>query len=138
MRLGRLAFLGSPLSSSAWPAATGCWHSSVPPSPRDAFQLLEGDAERMLPRVPCYFDDLFGWWTDFTGERAAIDEFNDGHDRRKIAKIHGLRYELPPEESQDAWHEKLYVIHVFDHPRYAQSEGRVSERWFEAHRLAAE
>jgi len=107
-------------------------------STRDAFQLLEGDAERMLPRVPCYFDDLFGWWTDFTGERAAIDEFNDGHDRRKIAKIHGLRYELPPEESQDAWHEKLYVIHVFDHPRYAQSEGRVSERWFEAHRLAAE
>jgi hypothetical protein len=106
---------------------------------KDAFGVLEGDAERLLPRVPCYFDDLFGYgWTDFTGERAAIDEFNEGHDRRKIGKIHGLRYELPAAEATEAWHEKLYLIHVFDHPRYAKPEGRVDERWFEAHRLQSE
>jgi len=108
-------------------------------STMDAFQLLDGDAEWLLPRVPCYFDDMFGHgWTDFTGERAAIDEFNSSHGRRKIGKIHGLRFELPPEEFQQPWHEKLYLIHVFDHPRYAEPEGRIDERWFEAHRLVAE
>jgi hypothetical protein len=108
-------------------------------STMQAFRALEGDPERLLPRVPCYFDDLFGYgWTDFTGERAAIAEFNEAHDRRKIGKIHGLRYELPAGEQAEAWHEKLYLIHVFDHPRYAEREGRVDERWFEAHRLQPE
>src|SRR2546421_2568194 len=94
-------------------------------STMEAFGVLEGDAERLIPRVPCYFDDLFGMgWTDFTGERAAIDDFNRSHDRRKIAKIHGLRYDLPPEEHALRWHYKLYVAHLFDHPRYAEREGR--------------
>jgi hypothetical protein len=106
---------------------------------RDAFGVLEGHAERLLPRVPCYFDDLFGYgWTDFTGERAAIAEFNEAHEQRKIGKIHGLRYELPAAEAAEAWHEKLYLVHVFDHPLYAEPEGRVDERWFEAHRLQPE
>lgn len=108
-------------------------------STMEAFQVLEGDADRLLPRVLCYFDDLFGYaWTDFVGERAAIEEFNSSHSERKIAKIHGLRYELPREEFQEAWHEKLYVVHVFDHPRYAEREGQVDERWFAAHRLQSE
>jgi hypothetical protein len=108
-------------------------------STMEAFELLEGDPERLLPRVPCYFDDVFGYgWTEFTGELAAIDEFNGSHDRRKIAKIHGLRFELPREEFQQAWHEKLYLVHLFDHPRYADREGAVDESWFEAHRLPPE
>jgi hypothetical protein len=101
-----------------------------------AFRVLEGDPQRMLPRVPCYFDDIFGYgWTEFMGARAAIDEFNDGSERRKIAKIHGLRFELPAHEFQAPWHEKMYLFHVFDHPRYADFEGRVDERFLEAHRL---
>jgi len=108
-------------------------------STMEAFGVLEGDPARLLPRVLCYFDDVFGYsWTDFTGERAAIDDFNSSHAKRKIAKIHGLRFELPQEESQDSWHEKLYVAQVFDHPRYAEPEGRIDERWFEAHRLQPE
>jgi hypothetical protein len=108
-------------------------------STMEAFRVLEGDAERMLPRVPCYFDDMFGYgWTDFMGERAAIDEFNASHEQRKIGKIHGLRFELPAEEFQQGWHELLYVIHMFDHPRYAEPEGRIDQRWFEAHRLQPE
>jgi hypothetical protein len=104
-----------------------------------AFGVLEGDPERLLPRIPCYFDDMFGYgWTDFVGERAAIDEFNGSREHRKIAKIHGLRFELQPHEFQQQWHEKLFLIHVFDHPRYADLEGRIDERWFEAHRLGAE
>ena len=104
-----------------------------------AFGVLEGDPEGLLPRVLCYFDDLFGYgWTEFTGELEAIAEFNATHRDRKIAKIHGLRYELPHTEFHEQWHEKLYVVHVFDHPRYAEREGRVDERWFDAHRLAPE
>ncbi len=104
-----------------------------------AFQVLEGTAERMLPRVPCYFDDVFGYgWTEFTGVHAAIDEFNASHPRRKIGKIRGLRFELPPHEFQLPWHEKLYLTHVFDHPRYAELEGRIDERYLAAHRLAPE
>jgi hypothetical protein len=105
----------------------------------EAFQVLEGDANRMLPRVPCYFDDLFGYgFTEYTGELEAIAEFNRSHDQRKIGKIHGLRFELPPDEFQEQWHEKLYVVHLFDHPRYAEPEGRIDERWLQAHRLQSE
>jgi hypothetical protein len=108
-------------------------------STMEAFGVLEGDPERMLPRIPCYFDDMFGYgWTDFMGERAAIDDFNASHDQRKIGKIHGLRYELAPEEFQEQWHEKIYVVHVFDHPRYTDREGTIDERWFDAHRLKPE
>jgi hypothetical protein len=108
-------------------------------STMEAFKVLEGNPARMLPRVLCYFDDLFGYgWTDFTGERAAIDDFNSSHTDRKIAQIHGLRFELPEHEFHSSWHEKIYVVHVFDHPRYAQLEGRLDERWLEAHRLQPE
>lgn len=102
----------------------------------DALRVLEGDPGRLLPRVLCYFDDLFGHsWTDFMGVRAAIDEFNAGHDERKIGKIHGLRYELGPEDRDLAWHEKLYLAHLFDHPRYADPEGTLDPRWAQVHRL---
>jgi hypothetical protein len=69
------------------------------------------------------------------GPRAAIDEFNRAHPGRKIAKIHGLRFELPRSEFYEQWHEKLYVAHIFDHPRYAAPEGRIDERWLSAHML---
>ncbi len=101
-----------------------------------AFRSLEGDPEALLPRVPCYFDDLFGYgWTDCTGEWAAIEEFNAAQKHRKIAKIHGLRFELPEGEFHQPWHEKLFLVHAFDHPRYAEPEGRLSRDWFTAHRL---
>jgi hypothetical protein len=108
-------------------------------STKAALGVLEGDPERMLPRVPCYFDDTFGFgWTDFMGVHAAIDEFNADHRERKIGKIHGLRFELPPSEFHEGWHERLYVTHLFDHPRYAEPEGDLDPRWQEAHRLAPE
>lgn len=105
-------------------------------STRDALRLFEGDFERLLPRVLCYFDDVFGYgWTDFMGVHAAIAEFNASDERRKLGKIHGLRFELPPEEFEEAWHEKMYVAHLFDHPQYASFEGKIDPRWFDAHRL---
>jgi hypothetical protein len=100
-----------------------------------AFRLLDGDAARLLPRVPAYFDDVFGYgWSDFNGELAAIADFNDGHADRKIGKIHGLRYDLASEISA-AWPDKMFVIHLFDHPKYNEPEGKIAEYWFEALKL---
>jgi hypothetical protein len=87
----------------------------------DAFDgLLFGDADRYLPRVVCYFDDTVGpHWemhSRFTGELLAIDEFNDRSANRKIGKLNGLRYKLLPYEG--SWVEGIYVLHLFDHPRY--------------------
>lgn len=102
----------------------------------DAFGVFDAPAGELLPRVVCYFDDVFGFaWSDFAGERAAIADFNAAHERQKIGKVHGLRYDLPASEQPLAWHEQMYVAHMFDHPLYSATAGRVEERWFAAHRL---
>jgi hypothetical protein len=104
-----------------------------------ALRLLDAAPEVLLPRIPVYFDDLFGYgWTDFTGERAAIDEFNAGHPERKIAKIHGLRYGLPAADQPLPWHEQMYLVHLFDHPSYSAPEGPLAGDWEAAHRLSGE
>ena len=112
-------------------------------STMDAFAVFEAAPERLLPRVACYFDDLFGYgWSDFAGERAAIADFNAAHADRKIAKVHGLRYELPATEHPLAWHEQMFLAHLFDHPEYSTpegvSEGPLADAWFAAHRLPPE
>jgi hypothetical protein len=112
-------------------------------STMEAFSLLDAPPERLLPRIACYFDDVLGYgWNDFNGERAAIGDFNAAHAERKVAKVHGLRYELPPSEFMLPWHEKLWVAHLFDHPQYATPEtppeGRLAEAFFAAHRLQPE
>jgi hypothetical protein len=105
----------------------------------EAFGVLEQGPERVLPRVICYFDDLFGYaWHDYNGERAAIADFNSSHERRKFGKVHGLRYSLPASQHDLAWHEQMYIAHLFDHPDYCASEGPLAEGWQAAHRLAPE
>ena len=105
----------------------------------EALRLLDGSPAGLLPRIPAYFDDLFGYgWTDFTGERAAIDEFNQAHTHRKIAQIHGLRYELPVADQALPWPEQMYLIHLFDHPRYGEPEGPLGGDWEAAHQLSRE
>lgn len=105
----------------------------------EAFRLLEDAPERLLPRVSSYFDDVFGYgWSDFNGERAAIADFNAAHKERKIGRIYGLRYSLPPSQHALAWHEQMYLIHLFDHPEYCTSEGPLADGWLVAHRLAPE
>lgn len=85
----------------------------------EAFGLLEASAERLLPRVFCYFDDIF-WppWTDFNGERAAIADFNAAHDQRKISALRGVKYSLPRSEFTRPWSEMIYLAEIFDHPSY--------------------
>jgi hypothetical protein len=100
-----------------------------------AFGLFEGSADRLLPRVACYFDDIFGYgWSDWAGERAAITDFNAAHER-KIGKFHGLRYELPRNEAVQAWSEQIYLAHVFDAPDYDVLEQTLPRMWEDGLRL---
>ena len=104
-----------------------------------AFGVLDASPGRLLPRVACYFDDVFGYgWSDFNGERAAIADFNRDHETRKIGKIHGLRFELPQSEASASWPEKIFLAHAFDHPLYNAWEGNPAPAWFEAMRLLDE
>lgn len=105
----------------------------------DAFGVLDQGPDRLLPRVICYFDDLFGYgWHDLNGERAAITDFNAAHEQRKLVPIRGLRYSLPASEFNLPWPEQMYIAHLLDHPDYCASEGPLADGWQAAHRLAPE
>ena len=89
-----------------------------------ALVLLEAGHEHLLPRLYCYFDDVIWYpWTEFTGERAAITDFNDMHEQRKIGTLLGLKAHLPRTEWELAWPDQTYVAEIFDHPLYDTSEG---------------
>jgi hypothetical protein len=93
-------------------------------STMDAFKLLEADPARLLPRIYCYFDDIMGHlYSEFTGERLAIREFNDAHPMRKIAPIYGLKYFLSKSEAQECWAEMMYLAHIFNHELYCAYDG---------------
>lgn len=91
------------------------YHSSTV----DAFGLFEQDAAAFLPRVYCYLDDVVGndieIHTPFTGELAAVEEFNAAHDLRKIAKIHGLHWKRPVPA---VWNDQIFAFQIFDHPQF--------------------
>jgi len=94
--------------------------------------LLEGDPQKYLPRVVCYFDDTVGphaeMHNEYAGELLAIKEFNETHKMRKIVKLNGLRYKLLPIEG--SWVEGIYVLHLFEHPKYNQYVYPVMDRQF--------
>jgi hypothetical protein len=93
-----------------------------------AFRLFEGDGRLLLPRVHCYFDDIMGFtFSEFTGERLAIAEFNRNHLKRKISPIFGLRYFLPRPYDHAVWPDQMYLAHIFDHERYGDFDGLVDK-----------
>lgn len=85
-----------------------------------AFQLFDTPKlDRFLPRTLCYFDDVIGQdyalHSRFDGELLAIDEFNDQHEDRKLARIHGL---AAKRIAECRWAEQILVLHLFQHARY--------------------
>ena len=91
-----------------------------------AFKLFEADRTILLPRIYCYFDDILGHiYSDFTGERLAIREFNAAHAMRKISPMYGLKYFLPKPYDQQEWVDMIYLAHFFDHPLYSAADGLV-------------
>lgn len=84
----------------------------------DAMSMLEGRAERYLPRIFTYFDDTEGseieLYNDYTGVRLAINEFNQRHDDMKF----GIPYYLLARRDVESWFHKIWVCHFFKHSRY--------------------
>ncbi len=82
-----------------------------------ALSVFDVPAQHRMPRIFTYFDDIIGnemaLYNDYTGERAAITEFNDTHASQKIAPAYCLLNRV-----WQRWHPKIYVTHDFEHPRY--------------------
>jgi hypothetical protein len=102
------------------PAPIGCMFHDLDfySSTRDSLRLFDEEASRFLPRVFMYFDDIVGddtWLcNDFTGERLAIEEFNQKHETKKICKHYYVSKKYP----NLWWSDLIYVHHDFAHPRY--------------------
>jgi hypothetical protein len=83
-----------------------------------ALQLFDAEAERFLPRVFCYFDDTLGsemeLYNDYTGERLAINEFNEQHGNIKL----GMPYHLLARKIVEPWYHQIRICHFFAHRRY--------------------
>jgi hypothetical protein len=102
------------------PAPIGCMFHDLDfySSTRDALTLFDAESSRFLPRVFMYFDDIVGddtWLcNDFTGERLAIEEFNQEHQTKKICKDYYVSKRYP----NLWWTDLIYVHHDFTHARY--------------------
>ena len=110
-----LAFLDQPHAPVAFISFDLDMYSSTAQS----FRMLCSDVDSLLPRIPCYFDDIMGYCSnDFAGERLAIAEFNKTNSSRKIGKDHGLRYFVPYRYRTEIWPEMMFTAHALDHPLY--------------------
>ena len=87
-------------------------------STRDSFQVLDGPPQFFLPRVFNYFDDIIGTevelYNDYTGQRLALEEFNQNNPMRKFAKC----YHFARNRLRRVWQEQLFILHDFAHPDY--------------------
>lgn len=88
-------------------------------STTSALRIFDLPAATRLPRVYCYFDDVF--WPErachnrFTGELLAIDEFNRQQSHKKLCPLNGLRWMRCQSQM---WNEQMYVHHDFMHEQY--------------------
>jgi len=89
-------------------------------STMDAFKIFGNDHadEYFLPRIFMYFDDVVGntvaLYNEFTGELAAIQDFNNQNEYIKIAENRVFRnYNI-----NFSWYHQSYVMHRFKHELY--------------------
>ena len=98
-------------------------------STMDVFKLFQADQSILLPRIHCYFDDIMGFtFSEFTGERLAIADFNNANPFRKISPIYGLRYFVPRQFEDAYWIQCMYLAHFFEHPLYNLDGGLVVQK----------
>jgi hypothetical protein len=92
-------------------------------STKKALALGAADQSRLSPRVFFYFDDVIGdpiaLYNEYTGELAAIREFNAESESRKLGRV---RY-LESRTVRRQWHRQIYALHVFDHDAYSTFVG---------------
>jgi hypothetical protein len=101
-------------------------------STRDALALFTTAAESLLPVVISYFDDVSGgvtrigslFRTEAAGQLLAIQEFNNQQRLRRIDPIRVLRHRRPLD--REPWLDRMYGLHVLDHPFRNQSRTRAA------------
>jgi len=85
-----------------------------------ALNMLGAGERYYLPRVFCIFDNTIGTeislYNDYTGERLAINEFNQAHNDAKFAPA----YHLLARKVVESWYHRIWVCHFFKHSRYNQ------------------
>jgi hypothetical protein len=83
-----------------------------------ALAMFDAPEKYFLPRVFCFFDDVIGseteLYNDFTGERLAINEFNQRHETKKVA----APYHFLTRTVRETWHSQIFIYHDFSHSRY--------------------
>ncbi len=86
------------------------YHSSA----TECLAMLNGPAEKYLPTVPVFFDDvLLDNHNPWCGELLAIEEFNRRGDFRKIAPFTALATKRILKSA--SWIPQMYALHVLDH-----------------------
>lgn len=79
-----------------------------------ALRCLEGDPQTKLAAVSVYLDDVDAFLAnDWCGELAAVHEFNEAHEMRKIGPDRSLAQRVP---QRTDWYSRMYVAHMLDHP----------------------
>jgi len=79
-----------------------------------ALRCLTGPPEKYNPAISMYFDDLsFFFANEWAGELAAIAEFNEEHNLRKIGRDRSLPGRRPLRT--EGWYSHMYVCHILDH-----------------------
>ena len=83
-------------------------------STKQALEVLKSDADKYLPFVPMYFDDVNDMsHNEYCGELLAIKEFNqDTNEMRKITKLSQLKIWRFFKHS--FWLDRMYMAHIFD------------------------
>ena len=83
----------------------------------NSFNIFNSETKNYLPRIFCYFDDIVGseneMYGEFTGELAAINEFNKINENKKIFLNQNLVC-----QSNEVWRYQIYYYHNFVHEKY--------------------
>ncbi len=90
-------------------------------STAEAFKIFDIGIDSILPRVFCNMDDVIGSgevFSDYTGARLAISEFNSVSESRKLSRCYDFA-----QFAYERWQEKVMVYHDFGHARYPEYVG---------------
>lgn len=87
-------------------------------STKVSLNLFKENNKFFLPRVFNYFDDIVGTeielFNDYTGERLAINEFNEENKDIKISPC----YNLICQNNILYWYHQIFITHIFQHNLY--------------------
>lgn len=79
-----------------------------------ALRCLTKEPAKYNPAISMYFDDVgFFFANQWAGELAAINQFNEQLDMRKIDRDRSLPGRRPAKF--EGWYSKMYVCHILDH-----------------------